>query len=86
MNYKVIDVREPDEYTSGHVKGAVNIPLGRVMRGASELDDVPKDTDLIVYCRSGVRADVAADALRKQGFTEVTNGINQEQVEAKFGL
>lgn len=86
MNYIIIDVREPDEYATGHIKGAINLPLGRVMRGASELDDTPKDANLIIYCRSGGRAGVAETALRKQGFTNVINGINQEQVEAKFGL
>ena len=86
MKYSVIDVREADEYERSHIKNSINLPLGRVMRGASELDDVPKKADLIVYCRSGGRAEVAVGALRKQGFTSVTNGINQEQVEAKFGL
>lgn len=86
MNHLIIDVREPDEYAGGHVKGAINLPLGRVMRGASELDDTPKDINLIVYCRSGGRAGVAEKALQKQGFTNVINGINKEQVEAQFGL
>lgn len=86
MKYTVIDVREADEYEGSRVKNSINLPLGRVMRGASELDDVPKNTDLIVYCRSGGRAKVAVGALRKQGFVNVTNGINQEQVKAKFGL
>ncbi len=86
VKYTVIDVREADEYKSGHVDGAINLPLGLVMRGARELDDMPKDTNLILYCRSGGRADVAEKAMRQQGFTHVTNGINQEKVEAKFSV
>lgn len=86
MNYTIIDVREPDEYANGHVKNAINLPLGRVMRGASELSGTPKTTNVIVYCKSGGRAAVAENALKQQGFTNVTNSINQEQVEAQTAL
>lgn len=86
MNYTVIDVREPYEYQSGHVKGALNIPPTQLMMGAPELKDIPKDSNIIVYCRSGSRSNVAMNILNGLGYTNITNGINKEQVEAKFGI
>lgn len=86
MKYLVIDVREQDEFNAGHLNGAMNLPLGLVIRGATELADVPKDTELLLYCRSGGRAGVALEALAKQGFTNVTNGINQDTLKSKYKL
>jgi rhodanese-related sulfurtransferase len=84
MDKIIIDVREPYEYESGHVKGALNIPPDRLMSGAVELKDVPKDTDIVVYCRSGSRSSVAMNILLGLGYTNITNGINKEQVESRF--
>ena len=86
MNYTVIDVREPEEYQTGHVAGALNIPPSELMQGAPQLSDLPKDSDIIVYCRTGNRSNVAMNILHSLGFTNITNGINKEQVEAKYGL
>jgi rhodanese-related sulfurtransferase len=86
MKYIVIDVREPSEYQTGHVAGALNIPPSELMNGAEELNTVPKDSHIIVYCRSGSRSNVASNILTNLGFTNITNGINKEQVEAKFDL
>ena len=80
----IIDVREEVEYNEGHVNDAVNIPLGQVVAGSPSLSDVPKDTKLIVYCRSGARANSAIAALQMQGFSNLTNGINKETVETKY--
>ncbi len=86
MNYTVIDVREPDEYQTGHVAGALNIPPDKLMSGAKQLADLPKDSSIIVYCRTGSRSNVAMNILGTLGFTKIINGINKEQVEAKFGI
>jgi phage shock protein E len=86
MDYIVVDVREPIEYRLGHVKGAVNIPPNQLMQGAPQLGDLPKDSPIIVYCRTGSRSNVAMNILNSFGFTNITNGINKEQVEAKFGI
>jgi phage shock protein E len=80
----VIDVREPDEFVSGHVKAALNIPLDLLMHDADELKDVPKDAKILVYCRTGRRSNNAMHFLMQEGYTNVTNGINQEQMESKF--
>jgi rhodanese-related sulfurtransferase len=86
MKYIVIDVREPYEFAGGHVKGALNIPPADLMTGAEALKDVPKDTPIILYCRSGARSNTAAHILRSLGYTNLTNGINKEQVEAHYEL
>lgn len=86
MNYTVIDVREAEEYESGHIDGALNIPPTQLMNGAVELKDVPKDADLIVYCRTGSRSNVAMNILKSLGYNNVINGINKEQVNAKYNL
>lgn len=86
MNRIFIDVREPEEFAKGHVEGAINIPPSEVMRGATALNDVPKDTELIVYCLSGSRSNASINILRQLGFTNLVNGINQDQVKAKYGL
>jgi phage shock protein E len=64
----VLDVRTPQEYAEGHVPGAVNVPHDQL---ASRLDEVPKDRDVVVYCRSGRRSDLAADVLAEHGYQRV---------------
>lgn len=84
MKSIIIDVREPEEYAMGHVAGALNIPPTELMNGAKQLVDVPKDTELIVYCRTGTRSSVAKNILENLGYKNVVNGINKEHVEAKL--
>ena len=86
MSRVIIDVREPQEYAGGHVSGAINIPPSALMNGASELADIPKDAEIIVYCLSGSRSNVSKHILEQLGYTNITNGINKQQVEAKYGL
>lgn len=86
MKYVVIDVREPIEYRSGHIAGALNVPPSEFMNGAKQLVDLPKDSSIIVYCRTGSRSNVATNILNTLGFTNIINGINKEQVEARFGI
>lgn len=86
MSYVIIDVLEPSEFANGHVTSAINIPPQSLMSGAPELKDVPKDAEIIVYCRTGSRSNVAMNILKGMGYTNVTNGINKAQVEAKYGL
>ncbi len=64
----VLDVRTPEEYASGHVPGAVNIPYDQV---GSRLAELPRDKDIVVYCRSGRRAQLAADVLAANGYTHL---------------
>ena len=63
----VLDVRTAAEYAEGHVPGAINIPNGELAARVAELADA-KSRDIVVYCRSGVRAAQALDVLGKAGF------------------
>ena len=63
----VLDVRTPAEYAEGHVPGAINIPNGELAARVAELSDA-KARDVVVYCRTGVRAAQALDVLGKAGF------------------
>lgn len=84
MDRIIIDVREPEEFARGHAEGAINIPPSDIMAGATKLDDVPKDTELILYCVSGSRSNVSMQYLQRLGFTNLVNGINQQHVTAKY--
>lgn len=83
----IIDVREPFEYASGHVEGAINLPPSELMKigtDQSPLKDVAADAEIIVYCLSGSRSNVAKSILEQNGYTNVINGINRDHVESKF--
>lgn len=84
MNRVIIDVREPMEYKLGHVKGAINLPPSQLMGGAEKLKDIPKDTELIVYCVSGARSNASIPYLRQMGFTNIVNGINKQHVKKNY--
>lgn len=72
-NVYVLDVREVDEYESGHLKNSINIPLGSLTT-----IDYDKSSKLIVYCKSGNRSKTAKELLEKLGYTNVYDmgGIN----------
>ena len=62
---QIIDVREDHEHEAGHVAGDRHIVLPDLPNAAQSLD---KDRPVVVYCRSGSRAEVAADALSASGY------------------
>ena len=61
----LLDVRHPEELTIEHVPGAVNIPLGELR---ARLDELPRDREIRVFCRSGQRAYYATRVLLQNGF------------------
>ena len=67
----VLDVREQHEYDSGHIPGAVLLPVGTITgdTAAAVIDDL--DTVILVYCRSGNRSKTASQALVDLGYTNV---------------
>ena len=66
----LLDVRETDEYKSGHIPGAVNLPLSTLNQAELPWD---KSTELLVYCLAGTRSRKAVSFLQSQGFINVKN-------------
>jgi rhodanese-related sulfurtransferase len=60
----LVDVRQPDEYLSGHVYGAVLVPLSEV---PDHVDELPADGPVLIICRSGARSHAAAEYLIGRG-------------------
>jgi rhodanese-related sulfurtransferase len=69
---QIIDVREPNEYSAGHLPESRNIPLGRLEERAGELEKF-KDAPLILVCQSGARSGGACAQLSKLGYSRVHN-------------
>ncbi|MBV1862541.1 MAG: rhodanese-like domain-containing protein [Nannocystaceae bacterium] len=67
----LIDVRSTQEFASGHIEGARNIPVGEIGTRLAEVGD--KDKPVVVYCRSGMRSAQAKSTLESAGFTQVHN-------------
>ena len=65
---KLIDVREDNEWESGHAAGAVHIGRGVIERDIVQAFP-DKDTELILYCGGGYRSALAADNLQKMGYS-----------------
>lgn len=64
----VLDVREVSEYSQGHISGSRNVPLGTL---GSRLEDLPRDQEIVVVCRSGGRSSAATKQLLQAGFQAV---------------
>ena len=64
----LVDVRTPEEFLSGHIAGAVNIPLQELPQRLSE---IPTDKDVVVYCRSGNRSAQASGILASNDYTNI---------------
>ena len=64
----LVDVREPGEYASGHIKGAINIPLRDLTQN---LNQIPKNRLVILYCSTGYRTAMGVMALQMLGYSNV---------------
>lgn len=67
----MVDVRSPQEFAQGNVKGSVNIPLDSLHSQLSKCED---KKNIIVFCRSGARSSQAKTFLEQNGFSNVING------------
>jgi rhodanese-related sulfurtransferase len=75
----VLDVREQSEWDQFHIPDATLIPLGQL---ATRINEVPKNRDVVVVCRTGVRSAQGRDILLQAGYTRVTSlagGMTQWQ-------
>jgi len=68
----ILDVRTENEFSAGHIPGAVNIPHTELEARLAELDAHKNDT-IIVYCRSGKRAGMAEEKLQHNGYTKISD-------------
>ncbi len=67
----IIDVRTAGEFSTGHIKGAKNIPLDKLM---GQINKIKKDQVIITCCASGMRSASAKGILKKAGYENVHNG------------
>ena len=68
--YIILDVRTQEEYDEGHIPGAILIPYTQIEEKANEML-LDKDQLILVYCRSGRRSKIAAEALAELGYTNI---------------
>ena len=67
----LLDAREPDEWAVSHLKGALLAPDERA--ALADLDGLPLDTPIVVYCSVGYRSGALTEKLMKRGYTDVQN-------------
>jgi phage shock protein E len=74
----IVDVRTPAEFKSGHMKGAVNIPLDQIYAQMKKLQKYKKP--IVAYCRSGNRSSMAVREMKKAGIEAYNGGsLNKMQ-------
>lgn len=78
---QIIDVRTPDEFRGGHIKGSVNIPLDRLQQNLAK---IKKNKPVITCCASGMRSASAKSILQTNGYTEVFNGGGWSGLQSKL--
>ena len=79
----VIDVRTAEEFQSGHVQGALNLPHDSISQDIFKAK-VAKDDHVILYCKSGRRSDMALGTLKGLGFSNVENYGGFEQAQKRL--
>ena len=77
-----IDVRSAEEFNTGHLQGAANIPHDKIIEGVKAIGS-DKDAPINLYCRSGRRAEAALTELKNAGYTNVTNHGGYEDLVKK---
>lgn len=75
-----VDVRTVTEFSSGHIDGALNIPLDQFQYRYKEIDGLGK-TPIVFYCRSGNRSGQAVSWLQQMGIKNIYNGGGLEDVQ-----
>lgn len=72
-NSEIIDVRTPDEFNEGYIEGAKLINIQDTSKFMEEINQLPKDKDYYVYCRSGRRSEMACQLMNKAGIENTYN-------------
>ncbi|MBP6432890.1 MAG: rhodanese-like domain-containing protein [Ferruginibacter sp.] len=73
----LVDVRSKAEYESGHVKGSANIPLDQIQQHIGKFKN---KKNVVVFCRSGMRASQAKSILQQNGISNVVNAGTWQKV------
>jgi rhodanese-related sulfurtransferase len=75
----IVDVRTPDEFKGGHIKGAVNMPIGTIANNLNKLQK--HQGPILVYCRSGNRSSMAVREMKSYGL-DAHNGGGLGEMQA----
>jgi phage shock protein E len=78
----ILDVRSKGEYSGGHIKGSLNIPVDQLSSNLSKLKD--KEKPIITCCASGMRSASAKSILQSNGYKEVYNGGGWSSLQSKI--
>ena len=78
----IIDVRSKGEFTGGHIKGAINIPVNELSANLTKLSN--KNKPIITCCASGMRSASARSILQSKGYKEVYNGGGWSGLQRKI--
>lgn len=78
----ILDVRSVGEFNSGHIKGAINIPVDQLSKNLNKLSD--KNKTIITCCASGMRSASAKSILKSSGYSEVHNGGGWSSLQSKI--
>lgn len=81
MGALVVDARTPEEFSAGHLDGAINIPHDQALERLAEFGS-DKEKSIVVYCRSGRRSGIAQSVLAEHGFTNAHNAGGYEPMLA----
>lgn len=78
----ILDVRTKAEYSSGHIKGSMNIPVNNLPSNLGKLKH--KDKPVITCCASGMRSASAKNILKSKGYEQVYNGGSWQNLQNKI--
>jgi rhodanese-related sulfurtransferase len=78
----IVDVRSKAEFSSGHIKGAINIPVNVLNNNLGQIKD--KNKTIITCCASGMRSASAKNILKSHGYTTVYNGGGWSSLQNKL--
>ncbi len=79
----LLDVREPHEFESQHIKGAINIPQADI---ATQLDEIPREREIVVVCQGGGRSLRSAQFLKQVGYESVASLSGGTDAWVELGL
>lgn len=80
----ILDVRTPGEFSSGHIRRSINIPLDKLSGNLNKLKN--KATPIITCCASGMRSASAKSILQSKGYKNVYNGGSWTSLDRKINV